>query len=191
MDSSQRLQLNNMIKENNVEDNTDLIRTLKHSNILRKDTQTLIDLKIKNYNKSADELNELFSANCQFLFNFYTDIYNRLRKDELDVSLWFKTLDLLEKIENGEVDQHEGSFLFGNLMKDVYIDSALRKANKLKVKEDFSEQQQSKHNHEEKKIRWKEFKELKQLTIAKLKNAEDEAKAKTNAKNLGATKPQL
>ena len=35
MDDNARLQLQNMIKANNVEDQTDLIRDLKHSHILR------------------------------------------------------------------------------------------------------------------------------------------------------------
>ena len=41
MDDKQRLQLSNMIKSNNVEDQTELIRTLKHSVILRTDLVTL------------------------------------------------------------------------------------------------------------------------------------------------------
>jgi hypothetical protein len=35
MDDKQRLQLQNMIKANNVEDQTELIRELKHSEIIR------------------------------------------------------------------------------------------------------------------------------------------------------------
>ena len=35
MNDKQRLQLQNMIKTNNVEDQTELIRNLKHSHILR------------------------------------------------------------------------------------------------------------------------------------------------------------
>ena len=35
MDEKQRLQLQNMIKTNNVEDQTQLIRDLKHSHILK------------------------------------------------------------------------------------------------------------------------------------------------------------
>ena len=37
MDDKQRLQLSNMIKANNIEDQTELIRNLKHSQILRTD----------------------------------------------------------------------------------------------------------------------------------------------------------
>jgi len=45
MDDKARLQLQNMIKANNVEDQTTLIRDLKHSKILKNDIQTLLILK--------------------------------------------------------------------------------------------------------------------------------------------------
>ena len=47
MDNNQRLHLQKMINANNVEDNTDLIRQLKHSHILREDVNNLIMLKSK------------------------------------------------------------------------------------------------------------------------------------------------
>ena len=42
MDDNARLQLQKMIKANNVEDQTELIRSLKHSLILRNDIELLI-----------------------------------------------------------------------------------------------------------------------------------------------------
>ena len=47
MDDKQRLQLQNMIKTNNVEDQTDLIRNLKHSQVLRNEIKTMIMIKDK------------------------------------------------------------------------------------------------------------------------------------------------
>ena len=44
MDDNQRLHLQKMITANNVEDNTDLIRELKHSHILRDDINNLISM---------------------------------------------------------------------------------------------------------------------------------------------------
>ena len=38
---------------------------------------------------------------------------------------------MLKKIEDGMVDQHEGSFMVGTLLKKIYVDSALKKAEKL------------------------------------------------------------
>ena len=47
MDDNQRLQLQNMIKANNVVDQTELIRTLKHSQLLRNEVNSMIVIKSK------------------------------------------------------------------------------------------------------------------------------------------------
>ena len=36
----------------------------------------------------------------------------------------------LQAIEEGEIDQHEGSYEVGKLLKELYIDSALRRETK-------------------------------------------------------------
>jgi Sec-independent protein translocase protein TatA len=33
---------------------------------------------------------------CGFLFNYYTDLFNRIRKDEIDLSILFKFIDVLK-----------------------------------------------------------------------------------------------
>jgi hypothetical protein len=50
MDDKARLQLQKMIKANNVEDQTELIRELKHSHLLQNDINNLIMLKAKHRN---------------------------------------------------------------------------------------------------------------------------------------------
>jgi hypothetical protein len=130
MDDNARLQLQKMIKANDVEDQTGLIRELKHSETLRNDVKTLIMLKNKHVGDPDTLLNESMNQ-CNFLFTYYTDIYNKIRKDELDLDILFQFLDVLKKIENGELDQHEGSFEVGTLLKKMYVDSALKKAEKL------------------------------------------------------------
>jgi hypothetical protein len=130
MDDNQRLHLQKMITANNVEDNTDLIRQLKHSHILRNDINTLIALKAKHEN-NQNELHLEGMSECNFLFTYYTDIYNKIRKDEIDLSILFKALDVLRDIETGALDQHTGAFEFGNLLKTIYVDSALKKAEKI------------------------------------------------------------
>ena len=130
MDDKARLQLQNMIKANNIEDQTGLIRELKHSDILRKDIQTLLSLKTK-LGHDPEALNLECMCECPFLFNYYTDIYNKIRKDEIDLGILMKFLNVLKQIEEGQLDQHEGSFVVGTLLKELYIDSALKKAEKL------------------------------------------------------------
>ena len=129
MDEKQKLQLQQMISENNVEDRTDQIRGLKHSSIIRQDVNELILLKQRC--KDTEELNLEGMINCNFLFTYYTDIYNKIRKDEIDYLILFQFLDVLKKIEDGVLGQHDGSYEVGLLLKKLYIDSALKKADKL------------------------------------------------------------
>ena len=130
MDDNARLKLQEMIKANNVSDQTETIRTLKHSGTLRENVKTMILLKNK-YKNDLAQLNEEASRECYFLYSNYTDIYNKIKKDEIDLVILFQFLDVLDKIERGELDQHEGSFEVGTLLKKIYVDSALRKADKL------------------------------------------------------------
>ena len=130
MNDDMKLQLKNMIKANNTTDQTDLIRELKHSSILREDINKLVLLRAK-YVDDPDALMMEAMNECSFLFNHYTDIYNKIRKDEMDMSIMFRLVDVLEKIENGKVDQHMGSVEVGTILKEIYVDSALKKAKKL------------------------------------------------------------
>jgi hypothetical protein len=130
MDNNARLQLQKMIKANDVEDQTELIRELKHSHKLRSDVNGLLLLKSKHGNNSDAIINDAMTE-CQFLFTYYTDIFNKVRKDEIDLNILFKFLDVLKQVEDGELDQHEGSFVVGKLLKELYVDSALKKAEKL------------------------------------------------------------
>ena len=154
MDDKARLQLQNMIKANNVEDQTGLIRELKHSDILKKDVQTLLSLKQK-FGEDEEALKLESMCECAFLFNYYTDIYNKIRKNEIDLSILNKFLNVLKQIEDGDLDQHEGSFVVGTLLKELYIDSALKKADKLDKEHEGENEVIA---VEPVKISWKQFK---------------------------------
>ena len=138
MDDNQRLQLQNMIKTNNVEDQTQLIRKLKHSEILSREINQLLLLKKKfnDMNLESESFQLESIDKCNFLFTYYTDIFNKIKKNEIDLTILNRFLNVLQLIENGEVDQHEGSFMIGTLLKEIYVDSALRKAEKLNENED-------------------------------------------------------
>jgi len=155
MDDKARLQLQKMIKANDVEDQTDLIRELKHSHKLQADINNLLSLKAK-YNNNQDLISQYAPGQCNFLFTYYTDIYNKIRKDELDLKIMNRFLNVLRQIEDGYLDQHEGAFAVGTLLKELYIDSALKKAEKL------DEQYQTEEKEEKKgpsiEISWKQFK---------------------------------
>jgi hypothetical protein len=156
MDPQQRLDLSKLIKEYNSEDTTDKIRELKHSSLIRQDVGVIEGLKRK-YSRLRNTNKVQFKTICQkqasFLFNSYTNIFNKLVNDELNLEILAKFLSILQKIEEGEIDQHDGSYMVGSLLKDLYIDSALNKEKKMKDKK--QEFKKVKHN-----ISWSEFKNM-------------------------------
>jgi len=149
MDDTARLKLQQMIKANDVKDQTETIRLLKHSFMLRENVKQMIMLK------QGPNFEENAIRECYFLYLNYTDIFNKIKKDEINLDILFEFFNVLEKIENSELDQHEGSFEVGTLLKKLYVDSALKKADKLN------------ENHEEvvyktgSSITWKQFKNRK------------------------------
>jgi hypothetical protein len=153
MDDNARLQLQKMIKANNVEDQTNLIRELKHSHVLRENINNLLLLK-KKYGSNMDELHNDAMLECNFLFTYYTDIYNKIKKDEISLDILFKFIDVLQQIEDGSLDQHEGSYVVGSLLKELYIDSALKKAEKLEQNEAPKEE----YKKPQVVMSWKQFK---------------------------------
>jgi hypothetical protein len=112
-----------------------MIRKLKHSHLLEKDINELLRLKYTGVTDDDEMIN-----GCNFLFTHYTDLYNKVKKDEIDLKILNRFLNILRNIEDGEIDQHEGSYLIGSLLKQLYIDSALKKANKLPSIEEEEEE---------------------------------------------------
>lgn len=157
MDDKQRLQLQNMIKTNNVEDQTDLIRNLKHSQVLRNEVNNMIMIKAK-YRGDDEKIAQECMNESNFLFTYYTDIFNKVKKDEIDINLLYKFLDILKRIEDGDLDQHEGSFQVGTILKDIYVDSALKKAEKLDAANETEKVEPKKAKVD---ISWKQFKTMK------------------------------
>ena len=153
MNDDARLQLQKMITENNVEDQTSLIRKLKHSSQLAADIRALQQVKAR-FAGDKDAIHANGVQECNFLHTYYTDIYNKVKNDEIDLSLLNKFLNVLQRIENGEVDQHEGSFIVGTILKEIYIDSALKKGDKLDAEHATDERPASPTNN----VSWAEFK---------------------------------
>lgn len=137
MNNLQRLKLKEMISNNNVEDHTNEIRKLKHSDLIKDDITKMIKLK------EEGKLSEAGSK-CNFLFNNYTLIYNKLLNNNLDINIMYRFLDILKNIEDGKLDQHEGSYLVGEFLKKIFIDT--------KIDTDTPSYRKS-------KISWKEYKD--------------------------------
>ena len=138
LNNQEKLDLAALIKANDSEDCTEDIRSKKQSNLIRNDVKQMVFLKQK-YERLAksnpSEFDKMCTSQCNFLFNNYTDLYNKIKNDNLDLNILDKFLTILKKIEDGEIDQHEGSYLVGTYLKELYIDSALRNEKKQEAKD--------------------------------------------------------
>ena len=157
LNSQQKLDLANMIKANEADDFTNDIRNKRQSQLIRNDIKQMLFLKEKYSRLSKSNPNEFDKIcvnQCKFLFNNYTDIYNKIKNDTLNLTIFSKFLDILKQIEDGELNQHEGSYLVGKHLKEMYIDSALKKSEKLDKKYGSKEKEVRPKN-----ITWKQYKE--------------------------------
>jgi hypothetical protein len=134
MDEDDRLQLQRMIAANGTQDFTQEIRRTKHSKQIKEQVSLLLKCK-RDYARLAksrpDEFEKICLGRCGWLFDHYFDIYNRVFKDELNLDILHSLLTKLRQIEDGELDQHEASYHVGMILKEMYVDSALRKEDKL------------------------------------------------------------
>jgi len=128
MDDSQRIKLQEMIDVNNTVNHTEEIRQLKHSKLIREDVIKIQNTKRKLKTTHFKTLDNELQKECFFLFMNYTLIYNKLLKNDLDIKILYKFLDVLETIENGTSDQHEASYEIGLLLKKIYVDKKLEDA---------------------------------------------------------------
>jgi hypothetical protein len=159
MNSQERLDLKKLVDNSDAEDNTATIRRIKHSGNFLEDIRVMEQLKRSHAelrSSSPDEFAELCREKCQFMFNYYTDIFNKQLKDELNLGIMIRLIQILKMIEDGQVDQHEGSVIVGKYLKELYVDSALRRADNLD-KEHANETPEV-PVVEPKKISWKEYK---------------------------------
>ena len=137
MNDDERLNLRKMIAANDTEDNTSKIRNLKHSELIRADVATLLKLKhdyARLVKSNPAQFDAICVSRCAFLFKHYTDIFNKIKKNEMDLTILMKFVSVLKLIEEGKIDQHEGSFEVGKLLKQIYVDSALRASEHLDAK---------------------------------------------------------
>lgn len=157
MKQSERLNLKELLDNSDYVDNTNHIRKVKHSILLRDDIRKMEGLKNSNpsLRKShPQQFFELCQTECSFLYNNYTDIFNRVLKDEIDLSIMTQLLTILKMIEDEKINQEEGSVMVGKILKELYIDSALKRGNNL----DKENEQNATKFIEPKPVSWKQYK---------------------------------
>ena len=82
MDNNDRINLQKILKQNDVEETTDMIRFVRHSDMIREDVIKMEKLKMK-YARLRETNKEQFDTicinQCNFIFTNYTMIYNKLK----------------------------------------------------------------------------------------------------------------
>jgi hypothetical protein len=152
MDSQDRLNLKRLISEYKPEETTEKIRELKHSTKIKEDVERYLKLKSKYARLPRQTQIQMYQNQCTFLYENYTNIFNKLIKEQLDLTILYRLLIVLKGIEDKKYDQHEGSVMVGQILKQLYIDSALKGGNQNEKKE------KSERKRKGKKISWGEYK---------------------------------
>jgi len=166
MDEQDRLNLNEMIKSYGSDDNTQKIRSLRHSSKIKENIQIMLNLQKRYAKMRRDEpkkFEKLAISHCNFLFTKYTNIFNRLMKDELNLQILMTFVKTLRQVEDGDLDQNEASVLVGKILKELYIDSALKREKKY----DEIDKKSGKNKKEKKPVNNISWKKYKQMSIAK------------------------
>lgn len=163
MNSEERLNLKKMLAQNTeYVDHTDDIRRLKHSGLLLDGMRDIEKLKRANQELrqlNPDEFTEMCKLAAPVMYNLYTDLFHKLVKDELNLVIMVKLIRVLELIEQGQVDQNEGSVMVGKILKELYVDSAVRLGDKLDKQREEENPTQPTEKQEPKNISWGAWKQ--------------------------------
>jgi hypothetical protein len=86
------------------------------------------------------------------------DIFNKMVKQEIDLTIMTKLLIVLKLIEDEKMDQHEGSVRVGTLLKELYVDAALKRSENLDKEYADSAAADAAVKKEPLQISWREYK---------------------------------
>ena len=158
LSNDEKLNLKKMMSEMEYVDNTHTIRRLKHSVKIRDNIRKLEDLKREHAEirvTSPEQFFNIAHTECEFLYNNYSDIFRRLMNDEIDINIMSKLLIVLKLIEEGHIDQEDGAIRVGRLLKELYLDSAVKRADAI----DKQHESEKPVINNGKEISWKRFKQ--------------------------------
>ncbi len=157
LDDKTRLDFNKMLKESGASDNTSKIRELKHSDKIREQVTLMMEIKKKYPKLKRETKDKMIESKCFWLWKNYMNIYNKLKKDELNLNILHNFLSTLKQIENGQLDQHEASVKIGKILKELYVDSAMQQQKK---REKLEAKRKKKGGKPIKKLSWSDYKKL-------------------------------
>ena len=158
IDDETRLKFNELLKESDASDNTEKIRKLKHSSKIKEQVSIMMDIKRRYSRLDKKTLDKMIDTQCNWLFTHYFNLFNKLKKDELDIQILGQFVNALKAVEDGDMDQHEASVRVGQVLKKLYIDSALKKDKKEEARRE--RQRKKKPVNRKAKLTWAQYKKL-------------------------------
>ena len=158
IDDETRLKFNELLKESDASDNTEKIRKLKHSSKIKEQVSIMLDIKKRYSRLDKETVYKMIDTQCNWLFTHYFNLFNKLKKDELDIKILGQFVNALKAVEDGDMDQHEASVRVGQILKKLYIDSALKKDKKEEAKRE--RQRKKKPVNRKAKLTWAQYKKL-------------------------------
>lgn len=162
IDEKTRLDFDKMMRQEGVQDNTKKIRNLKHSVKIREQVEIMVNIKKKYARLDKKMMDNMIDSKCGWLFQNYSNIFLKLKKEQLNLQILDKFLVTLSEIEDGKLDQHEGSVKVGQLLKEMYIDSAMKGKQQQEEKDKKRAKQKKTFKKPVNKITWTEYKKMTQ-----------------------------
>jgi len=134
---TQSLNMKALMESDDYVNNTEKIREIKHSERILVYNGKISELK-KTHHKmkivEEEKYKYLCQTSCPFLYANYTDIFNKVVNDELDMNMLVNFVQTLKQIEEGSLDQYDASVKVGTILKEMYVDSAMRRGQKIDEK---------------------------------------------------------
>ena len=178
MNNEERLNLKKIIGNNDEQETTNNIRNAKHSSAIRADVDRMQHMKrtyMRLSKSNPKEFDLMCRSKCSFLYDNYTEIFNKVKRDEIDLELLNQFLNILRDIEDGKIDEHDGSYKVGTILKKIYIDSALQREKNENRKGKTKRSLKKPEFAKEKKISWAEYKAKQEKEKEKLNSGIDTA----------------
>ena len=86
IDEKTRLNFDKMMKEEGVEDNTTKIRNLKHSEKIREQVTSMMNIRNKYSRLDKNMMNKLIDSKCGWLFQNYSNLFLKLKKKTIKLT---------------------------------------------------------------------------------------------------------
>jgi hypothetical protein len=161
MRDDERLKLDELLRKDDVAQTTNQIRQLRHSGQIKTCIDNIVKLKKTHNRMSKDMFEKLAIGRANFLFSNYTQIFNKLINDEINIKILYEFVAILKMIEDGNLNQHEGSYMVGKKLKELYVDCVVEKDKKSREKDAIEDAKKvAKIKKPKKKINYKQFRML-------------------------------